>query len=461
MKKICRGILMVWLAVLVGTAGTAFTAFAAAKGDTTRFVDGTLIIGVEVSRLTVTEAKNRIEGYFNGSYALKIVDADGNEEKIQDTEIGFFMKVTGGLEEILQKENESGREGGPGSDHKYEAQAETGFNEELLAKALQNLWCVREAAPTTDAHLSPYEEGKDFTIIPEVQGNEVDMERLTETVRAALREQKTSVRLTDYDCYKKITLTAESPELQQLCTVMNAYKDVTITYTFGESREVLSGLDVIGWITGSSGTEILVDETKAAAYVGTLAEKYDTYGKPHAYRTTSGRDVSVNGAYGWKINQEEETKALVALVKTCQSQEREPVYAITAASRDGYDFGKTYIEIDLAEQHLYFYENGALLLDSQFVSGNVSKGWTTPPGLFTLYYKQTDKVLRGEDYETPVKYWMPFNGGIGLHDASWRGSFGGAIYKTNGSHGCINLPPKKAAAIYEHAYKGIPIICCD
>ena len=117
--------------------------------------------------------------------------------------------------------------------------------------------------------------------------------------------------------------------------------------------------------------------------------------------------------------------------------------------------------MDLKEQHLYFYENGTMIIDAPFVSGNVAKDWTTPPGLFTLYYKQTDKVLRGEDYETPVKYWMPFNGGIGLHDANWRGSFGGEIYKTNGSHGCINLPPAKAAQVYEHAYKGIPIICCD
>ena len=87
-------------------------------------------------------------------------------------------------------------------------------------------------------------------------------------------------------------------------------------------------------------------------------------------------------------------------------------------------------------------------------------------GLYTLYYKERDRVLRGPkradgtySYESPVSYWMPFNGGIGLHDASWRGKFGGEIYKNNGSHGCINIPPKTAAVIYEHVYKGIPILC--
>lgn len=76
--------------------------------------------------------------------------------------------------------------------------------------------------------------------------------------------------------------------------------------------------------------------------------------------------------------------------------------------------------MDLATQHLYFYKDGKVIIDSPFVSGNVSKNYTTPPGLFELYYKQTDRVLKGEDYATPVKYWMPFNGGIGLHDANWR-----------------------------------------
>ena len=83
-----------------------------------------------------------------------------------------------------------------------------------------------------------------------------------------------------------------------------------------------------------------------------------------------------------------------------------------------------------------------------------------------MYYKEKDRILRGKklpdgtyEYESPVSYWMPFNGGIGLHDASWRGKFGGQIYRTNGSHGCINMPVREAAIVYEHAYAGIPVIC--
>ena len=334
------------------------------------------------------------------------------------------------------------------------------LDDEKLAAALANLHCVTAATPTSDACISAFEEGKPFTIIPEVQGNELDMDKMKAAVKSALLNQKNQIRLADEDCYKKITVKSDDANLVQLCATLNAYKDIQITYVFGSSRETLDGLELVKWVTGTNGTEIQVDRDKAVAYVKSLADKYDTYGN-HKYKTTSGRDVAVYGKYGWKINQTAETDALVEAVKACQTTEREPIYESRGATHDGYDFGQTYIEVDLATQHLYFYKDGKVIIDSPFVSGNVSKNYTTPPGLFELYYKQKDRVLKGEDYAAPVKYWMPFNGGIGLHDADWRSKFGGTIYQTNGSHGCINLPPKVAAQVYENAYKGIPIICCN
>lgn len=468
MTKFWKKVLPVGLTALLLCVGIPGAAFAATEDTPDRFVEGTTINNVSVSGLTVDEAKNQIEEHFKGSYSLKIRDAQGNDEVVRDVEIGLSLHVTGDLNEVLKRQNDTGRKSGPGENNSYRVSVDAACDEELLRSRLVNLHCVTGATPTTDAHISAYQEDKPFEIIPEVQGTEIDMEKLVAAVKDAISEQRSVVRLTDSDCYKKVQITSLDDGLNKLCETMNNYKDVTITYTFGEKTEVLTGAEIAQWVTGSSGSEVLVDEEKAAAYVKTLADTYDTYGKPHAFRTTSGRDVSVSGAYGWQINQAEETAALIAAIKTCESQTREPVYVHTAASREGNDFGNTYVEVDLATQHLYLYENGARVLDTPFVSGNVAKGNGTPAGLFTLYYKQTDRVLRGAkqadgtyEYETPVKYWMPFNGGIGLHDANWRSSFGGTIYKTGGSHGCINLPPKVAGTIYEHVYAGMPIICCD
>lgn len=193
-------------------------------------------------------------------------------------------------------------------------------------------------------------------------------------------------------------------------------------------------------------------------YVKELAAKYNTAYKKRSFQTSYGQSVEVSGVYGWRIDQAEEAKALKAALEAGESSEREPVYAQKAASHDGNDYGTTYAEVNLTAQHLFFYKDGEKILESDFVSGNVSRGHTTPPGLFSLTYKQRDAVLRGEGYATPVKFWMPFNGGIGFHDASWRSSFGGSIYKTSGSHGCINMPYEAAKTLFEHVYAGMPVI---
>lgn len=459
-------------ALLVGAmAGLAalsvpMGAMAAQNEDAHRFVVGTIINGVPVSGMTTADAKAYIEGYFNGEYSLRIRDEEGRQESVDDTAIGYSVQVTGDLEPILAQQNESGRMSGPGIDNRYSVDAQITYDEAALRTALENMSFVKDASPTRDASISPYEEGKAFTIIPEVQGNEIDMDKLMAVVKDALNNQTSLLKLADMDCYKKVQVTSDDPELNRLCANLNRYKDINITYVFGEQQEILSGLEVAQWVRGVDGSTVLVDEQKVAEYVKYLADKYDTYGKPHVFTSTTGREVSVNGEYGWQINQAEEIVALTRMVQNGTNQTREPAYSRTAASRNGYDFGNTYVEVDLGGQHVYMYENGVCIVDAPIVSGNVSKGYTTPEGLYTLYYKERNRVLRGRklangsySYESPVSYWMPFNGGIGLHDANWRGSFGGEIYKTNGSHGCINMPPKAAAVVYEHAYKGIPILC--
>ena len=124
------------------------------------------------------------------------------------------------------------------------------------------------------------------------------------------------------------------------------------------------------------------------------------------------------------------------------------------------DIGRSYVEADLTNQHLYLYYKGNLVLETDFVSGDMRvSGNITPQGVFGLTYKTQNAVLRGADYETPVSYWMPFHGNFGMHDATWRSEFGGDIYLTNGSHGCLNLPLDKAAELYSYLYTGYPVIC--
>ena len=234
----------------------------------------------------------------------------------------------------------------------------------------------------------------------------------------------------------------------------------TVTYRFGSRNEVLDGEKIHTWLVSDGQGGVSLDESKIGEYVSWLAQTYNTAYKPKSLKTSYGQTVTISkSVYGWKINQKEETEALKQILLSCESQEREPVYSQTAASHDGNDYGNTYVEINLTAQHLFFYKEGKLVAESDFVSGNESRGWSTPAGAYPLTYKQRNATLKGQNYATPVSYWMPFNGGIGMHDAYWRSSFGGKIYKTNGSHGCINLPPAVAKTVYENISAGMPVLC--
>ena len=196
---------------------------------------------------------------------------------------------------------------------------------------------------------------------------------------------------------------------------MNQCREMTVTYTFGEQSETLDSVSICSWITGSAEGQIQLDMEKVRAYVKTLADKYDTAGTARTFHTATGRDVSVSGSFGWKIDQAAEADALAAVIRTAQSQSREPVYASRAVDRSAAEWGTTYVEADLTAQHVYMIKEGTVVWDAPCVTGNVSKNYTTPPGLYRLTYKQRDRVLRGQkqadgkyEYETPVSYWMPF-----------------------------------------------------
>ena len=67
-------------------------------------------------------------------------------------------------------------------------------------------------------------------------------------------------------------------------------------------------------------------------------------------------------------------------------------------------------------------------------------------------------ALDTQGYANPVSFWMPFDGGRGLHDAPWRDAYGGNIYVTNGSHGCVNIPYDKMAVIYNNLQIGHAVV---
>lgn len=201
------------------------------------------------------------------------------------------------------------------------------------------------------------------------------------------------------------------------------------------------------------------DEERVAAAIDRLAEVYDTYGKPRKFITTDGGEITLEkGNYGTELDKKAEVRWLSQALAERKSETHTPSYLREAYARGENDIGDTYIEINMTEQKLWFYQAGNVEIETPIVTGNMMRRRATPEGVYYVYAKQKNRILRGPGYASHVNYWMPVKGGVGIHDALWRDEFGGEIYKKEGSHGCINLPLEAAEKLYGMIEVGVPVV---
>lgn len=340
------------------------------------------------------------------------------------------------------------------------------YDEAVLEKTVRKweAFQTKNMTKPENASISEYTDGG-YSILPETKGTLLDIPGAIEAIREMVYEGTQKADLDEMGCYKTASVTADDPKLLESWAMMNKWVQTRITYDWNGQEIVVDGEKIHEWIsredTSSQIGQPVLDEEAVAAFVAETARQCDTYGKKRKFTTFLGEELTLpSGAYGWRTDRKEETEELIQLIYQGSVVEKEPVYITRAANKGKNDIGSSYVEIDLSNQHLYLFQEGEVVLETDFVSGNMSKeGYMTPPGVFGLTYKTRNAVLRGENYETPVNYWMPFNGNVGMHDSTWRRSYGGDIYLTSGSHGCINLPLDMAKQIYEYVSTGFPVIC--
>ncbi len=299
-------------------------------------------------------------------------------------------------------------------------------------------------------------------IVAEVYGSNIDLDKLFKEVLSEVESGTFAININESDFYVTPTIFSDDPDLQKKQALYRKYLAFEIIYDFGYNQEVIAPEDLNTLISYSNG-EVVIHDDKVTAFIKELAKKYDSGGMSRSF-VANGVKVSVYGGnYGYLIDQAAEIEWLTDALQKGESTTRAPKFIPTERSRSNSQYGSTYVEIDLTKQHLWIYKNDALVLSTPVVTGNVLKETITPAGTYHVFYMQRNRILRGEDwdgsmYETPVAYWMAFNRGVGLHDAPWRSSFGGTIYKTNGSHGCINMPPYMAKAAYSLLSIGYTVI---
>ena len=303
-------------------------------------------------------------------------------------------------------------------------------------------------------------DGEKFVIVDEVYGDKITEEGVEEAIIYAVENLQTEINLADGTCYEKPNVLASDANIQKAVDVLNNYMDTDIHYDLGEGITEEIPVDTKAtWFTWDDSFNVSFDRDAIGEYVNSMGDKYNTYGKKKEFTTTSGETIEVPaGSFGWRIAYDGEIDAIIADLEGGEDVTRDFTYLYYGTSHGEHDYGNSYVEVNLTEQHVYVYKDGEMVFDTDCVSGKISANHGTHTGVYPIAYKQTDATLKGDNYESHVNYWMPFNMGEGLHDATWRSSFGGTIYKTGGSHGCVNLPLSAAEQIYNIVEAGWPVI---
>lgn len=426
------------------------------------FFFGTTINGVDCHGMTAKEASNSIQQYLD-TYTLTIQCRDSKTEELVSDKFGLRSVLTTDLSEFKDKQGGFGWIASLFKDYTYTAEAKKSYDEDKLDSLIDNLKCMQDENMTAPVNATLELSGDTYKVISEVKGTTLDKEKTRKEILKSVEKLTPTLNLEKNGCYIEPTYTSDSEALTTAIKQLNQFAATELTYDILGNKEVVSSEKIASWLSWNEDFVVDISDEGVNELLTSWSESYNTSGKPHTLNTSYGTTVTIDkGNYGWKIDKDATRAELISAIRNGETGTKEPVYSSKANTKDSSkDYGSSYVEINLGTQHLFMYKDGQLIVETDFVSGKVTNGNATPTGIYGLTYKQSPAVLRGPGYASPVKYWMPFNGGVGLHDASWRNKFGGNIFYNSGSHGCINLPTAAAKTIYENISAGYAVIVYD
>lgn len=425
------------------------------------FYGNTSINGVDVSNISLKDADKKVQNKIN-EYKLD-VEFTNETDEIKVGDAGVFVELEKSIKEIKKDQNPFVWFLHFGRKYNYQLAISAKYDEQKLSDYIMgfNAMNVANMTDSKDAYID-FKNGEP-EIVKEELGTKLEPMKVIEAVKAALDKGDSLVSIYNAGCYIPAEITADSPKITKGFEEIKSFTSMEAKYDFAGYTIGITKEELASMLDIDKDGNATVSKEKVYDFARKFAEKYTTTKSERKIKIHTGDIIGVYGEnYGWEIDGEKEAVELYELICKKQSFVKEPAY-----TKKGYamgemnDLGGFYIEIDLTNQHLYFYKDYKVVLDSDIVSGwvNNPNHYKTPGGLFAMDNKAYKATLTGPGYSTPVEYWMGFNGGIGIHDALWRSKFGGDIYLNDGSHGCINLPIDMARQVYELADPGMAVFC--
>lgn len=311
-----------------------------------------------------------------------------------------------------------------------------------------------------NAYIAFDKKSKEFYIEPETVGDILETEDATKIISDAIINNETTVDISK--AYVKAGITKDNEELIAKTKELNENTNFTITYIVDDEEIVVDKSIFYDWYEkDENGVPYLdnekyaINEEKVRTYLGKIANKYNN--TVVNFTTHDKQEIEItNGSLISELDIDKETNQLIKDINTQKDVKRDFIWKSKGLVNKEVD--DTYVEVSIDKQHLWYYVDGKVLLESNIVSGTLNTN-DTNKGAWYIISKKESTYLTGPSWKTWVDYWMPFNkDGEGLHDASWRNKFGGNIYKTDGSHGCVNLPVEFAKDLYDVIEINTPVI---
>lgn len=451
-KKIFRGIIISFCALLI-------IYFVMTLYFKNHFFFGSKINSISVSGKTVEGAKEVLTSQIQ-NYTLTLKERENKNEQIKGSDIVLKYNLDEEVNKLKNGQNPFSWCLALFTSKKSKMAIGMTYDEVKLKEKIDTLSCLDSSNVVEPKSASFQYQDSGYVIMDEVMGNKVDTEILSSKVLSSILSGQTQIDLESAGCYINPPFNSKSEKAKDVKENLDKYVSTKITYTIVDNKESLDGATINQWLKVDNNLEITFDEDRLNDYMYKLSATYNTVGKARTFVTSSKTTINISGGdYGLIIDKDTEKANLIKDIKEGKTTTREPAYSQTPFCFAANDIGTTYVEVDMSKQHLWFYKNGALVTQGDVVTGNMSNGHATPKGVYILKYKERNAILRGQGYAAPVNYWMPFNLDIGIHDATWRNGFGGNIYMTNGSHGCVNAPLDLAKTIFNNIDAGTPVVC--
>lgn len=432
------------------------------------FYKGTWINGIDCSYMTTSQVKEQLQEKVS-EYQLTISTQEGEEYSVTGPQFHLTYVDDNRVDELMRNQEPLKWIQKAFAAGKYEVTANTTYEEDSVEPILRSLPFMKKEniVEPQDAYMEETDQG--YQIIPEVEGNSLDEEKVIGLVKDAVENGTQSISLVENDCYLKPNVYQDNEALVNEVNTLNTLTSANLTYNVCDETTTIDRNVLKAWLIQDDQGNYSIDQNRIEAYINELADKRDSYGGTRKFTTHAGNEISLKtNKYGWKVNREDSIAQLTAAIQEGRQGEMELVYSHKAQGTGANDLGAVYVEISIKDQMMWCYKDGQVFVETPVVTGTETDPERATPrnGCWTIFRKKTEYTMKGPmqengeyEYTAFVHYWMPFNGGVGIHDLASRGNnFGGDIYMTNGSHGCINTPLDAAKKIYDTVSVGTPVI---